>query len=681
MHATAINAVFRGGASADKGESAEFKLLRFFATTSLIAFVVVAVLLGYLFRTFSIDGLLQSYETEHVNQAQIIANQMWDDDFGPLVAASADKSATELQATASLPALHEKLQRLLKGTKIFKIKVYDLRGMTVYSTNFKQIGEDKSRDAGVANGLRGLNSSALSHKDQFSTFEGEVSDRDLVETYVPRYDPQSGQVSGVFEIYGDATLVVAEIGRHQREIVAAVAALLLLLFAALFAIVKRAQDIIDAHNRERESAQSALALSEERWKFALEGAGDGVWDRNLQTDEVVFSRRYKELYGLDEDEPNLTVQAWDARVHPDDMGAVTAEREAYLSGNKSSYASEHRVLHRDGSWKWILSRGMVASRDALGHPLRLIGTHTDITERHEREEALRLAATVSLTMDEGVMITNIDNLITSVNPAFSIMTGYSEGEVIGKNPRLLASGLQTPEFYKGMWSQLGSTGSWHGEIQNRRKGGGLYLEWLSIKQVRNQRGQPTHYVAVFSDISERKADENRMRQLAHFDVLTGLPNRALFSDRLRQAVAKARRDNTQVALMFIDLDKFKPVNDDLGHHVGDMLLKAVASRLLDCVRRESDTVGRLGGDEFVVLLPEMESSGAAIAVAENILDALNQPFEIGQQKHQIHISSSIGVAMYPGHGSDQSLLLKSADAAMYRAKEGGGNRIQLAQYV
>jgi diguanylate cyclase (GGDEF)-like protein/PAS domain S-box-containing protein len=322
---------------------------------------------------------------------------------------------------------------------------------------------------------------------------------------------------------------------------------------------------------------------------------------------------------------------------------------------------------------------MVASRDAQGRPLRLIGTHTDITERHEREEALRLASTVSLTMDEGVIITNIDNLIVSVNPAFSAMTGYSLDEALGKNPRLLASGMQSPEFYERMWSQLLSTDSWHGEIRNRRKNGELYLEWLSIKQVRNHRGQPTHYVAVFSDISERKADEDRMRQLAHFDVLTGLANRTLFSDRLRQVILKARRDNTQAALLFIDLDKFKPVNDDLGHHIGDLLLKAVANRLLDCVRRESDTVGRLGGDEFVVLLPEIETSDAAIAVAEKILGALNQTFEVGKQKHQIQISSSIGVAMYPEHGSDESKLLKSADTAMYQAKEGGSNQVQLAQ--
>ena len=668
-----------GDLTAPSGLQAEFKLVRFFTTTSLIAFVVIAFLLGYVFRTLSIAGLLQAYETEHVSHAQIIGNQMWDADFGPLVQTSAGKSAAALQAAASLPTLHQKLQLLLKGTKIFKVKVYDLRGMTVYSTDFKQIGEDKSGNAGVKDGLRGVSSSELAHKDQFSAFEGEVLERDLVETYVARYDPHSGRVSGVFEIYGDATTVVAELGRRQWSMVASVTGLLLMLYVVLFIIVKRAQNIIDGHNRDREAAQQALALSEERWKFALEGAGDGVWDRNLQTDEVVFSPRYKEIYGFAEDELNHAMESWDARVHPHDLATVTAEREAYFSGEKSSYASERRMQHRNGSWKWILSRGMVVSRDAQGRPLRMIGTHTDISERHEREEALRLASTVALTMDEGVVVTNNDNLIVSVNPAFSVITGYGADEVVGKNPNLLASGLHSPEFYARMWEQLETTGSWHGEIQNRRKSGRLYLEWLSIKQVRSQRGHVTHYVAVFSDISERKADEERMRQLAHFDVLTGLPNRALFSDRLRQVIAKARRDKSRTALLFIDLDQFKPVNDTLGHHVGDLLLKAVAIRMLDCVRRESDTVGRLGGDEFVVLLPEIDSTDVALAVAEKILHALSQTFEIGKKNHQIHISSSIGVALYPEHGTDEASLTKSADTAMYLAKQGGRGRVQLAQ--
>ncbi|PKO62377.1 MAG: hypothetical protein CVU24_04425 [Betaproteobacteria bacterium HGW-Betaproteobacteria-18] len=662
--------------SAAVGTEADFRLLRYFATASLAAFVVVAVLLGYVFRTLSVDALINGYQSEHINHARIIANEMWDEHFGPLVLSVADQPADQLTTAPQIPALHQKVLKLLNGTKIYKIKVYDLRGLTVYSTELKQIGEDKSDNAGVLAGLRGLNSSELVHQNQISSFEGELQDRDVIESYIPRHDPVTGQVSGVFEIYRDATTVLAEVGQRQWLLVAAVVALLTLLYLAVFLIVKKAQHQIIEQNQERRKAQQALALSEERWKFALEGAGDGVWDRNLQTGEVVFSRRFKEIHGFAANELEDQTEAWNARVHPDDLDRIEADRAAYFSGKKAIYANERRMQSKDGSWKWIHSRGMVVARDAQGRPLRMIGTHTDITERHEQEEALRLASTVILTMDEATSVTNMRNEIISVNPAFTIITGYKPGEVIGRDPKLLASGTHSVKFYQDMWNQLATSGNWHGEICNRRKSGELYMEWLSIKQVRNEQGAPTHYVAVFSDISERKASEVRLQQLAHFDVLTGLPNRALFSDRLCQAIAKARRDKTGLALMFIDLDKFKPVNDQLGHQVGDLLLKDVARRLSDCVRRESDTVARIGGDEFVVMLPEMETLPSATLVAEKILAALNRRFEIGS--HQIHISSSIGIAFFPEHGTDEHKLLQSADAAMYQAKQNGRNQMYVA---
>lgn len=664
------------GAAGISGK-ANFRLLRFFTTTSLVAFVAVALLLGYLFRALSIEGLLKGYEGEHVNLARVIANEMWDDEFAPFVLTMTGKSSAELQTAPQIPALHQKVLMLLKGTRIFKIKVYDLKGMTIFSTELKQIGEDKSNNAGVIAGLRGLSSSKLVHKDQFSAFEGEVQNRDLVESYVPRYDPATGKVSGVFEIYGDATSVLEEIGKRQGIIVFSVIGLLTLLFLALFAIVRKAQELIILQNQEREKDRDALSLSEERWKFALEGSGDGVWDRNLQTREVVFSKRYREIYGFAEDELVSHQDDWNERVHPDDLPLVQADREAYFNGMTPTYASERRMQCKDGSWKWILSRGMVVARDAQGKPLRMIGTHTDISERHEREEAVRLASTVFHTMDEGVTVTNMENVIVSVNPAFTVITGYLPSDAIGRNPKFLASGIHPPEFYREMWQSLTSAGNWHGEIRNRSKDGKIYIEWISIKQVRNDKGLPTHYVAVFSDISERKAAEERMQHLAHFDVLTGLPNRALFSDRLRQTIAKARRDKKRMALMFIDLDKFKPVNDQLGHHVGDLLLKSVAMRLSECVRRESDTVGRMGGDEFVVMLSEIETLRDVMVVAEKILYTLNQTFQIGE--YIIHISSSIGIAIYPENGKDENHLLKSADAAMYRAKENDRNRVEVAE--
>ncbi|OIN94413.1 MAG: hypothetical protein AUJ20_00770 [Comamonadaceae bacterium CG1_02_60_18] len=656
-------------------DDTSLSLLRRFAVASLLAFVVVAALLGYVFRVLSVDNLINDYQSQHVNHARIIANETWDKHFGPLIRDAADRPGTELANNPHIPEIYLHVQKLLEGTGIFKIKVYDLRGRTVYSSDRSQIGQDKSGNVGVQAAIKGNSSSQLVHNAQISTFEGELTDRDMVESYIPRHDPLTGQVTGVFEIYRDATVVLQQIRQREIKLVGSVVVLLALLYLTVFSIVKRAQDRLVAQSAARQRAQAALAESEERWKFALEGAGDGVWDRNLQTGEVVFSKRYKSLYGFADEELEDRTEPWDARVHPDDLPQVIADREAYFRGATSTYVSERRMHCKDGSWKWILSRGMVVSRDAKGNPLRMIGTHSDITERHEHEQALQLSSTVLHTMDEAVTVTDASNTIISVNPAFTVITGYSEDEAIGKTPSLLASGTHDDAFYQAMWNSINTQNGWHGEIRNRRKSGQLYVEWLSIKRVCDAQGVLTNYVAVFSDISERKASEERMHHLAHYDVLTELPNRALLGDRLAQALAVAQREQQHLVLMFIDLDKFKPVNDELGHPVGDLLLQAVAERLQQCVLRDSDTVARIGGDEFVVMLLDVASMQDAMVVANKIRHALEQPFDLGA--HTVSISSSLGIAMYPEHGGSEADLLKNADTAMYHAKEAGRNQVQV----
>ena len=301
----------------------------------------------------------------------------------------------------------------------------------------------------------------------------------------------------------------------------------------------------------------------------------------------------------------------------------------------------------------------------------------DITERRNREESLRLAATVFETVDQAVVITDTDNNIITVNPAFTSITGYSLDEVLGKNPHVLSSGKHPTEFYQELWGTLTATGSWHGEVWNRRKMGDIYVEQLSIQMVRDEQGKLTHHVATFSDISARKAAEEHVLHMAHYDLLTDLPNRALIIDRLRQSLVRAKRDRVRMALMFIDLDKFKPVNDTFGHIIGDILLKEVAKRLQNCVR-ESDTVSRIGGDEFVVLLPVIEDEQDAMTVAEKILNSLNQSFDI--DGHSLHISSSIGIAICPDHGSDEDTLIRNADIAMYYAKSSGRNNAKIYRH-
>ncbi|MGD9787236.1 MAG: putative bifunctional diguanylate cyclase/phosphodiesterase [Sulfuricellaceae bacterium] len=287
-----------------------------------------------------------------------------------------------------------------------------------------------------------------------------------------------------------------------------------------------------------------------------------------------------------------------------------------------------------------------------------------------RDEKLHLAATVFEASSEGIMITDADNNIVTANRAFTEITGYAEEEVRGKNPRLLNSGRQEREFYHAMWESLKLHGHWQGEIWNRRKNGELYPEWLVINVVRNGGGEISHYIAVFSDISQRKYDEERIAYLAHYDPLTDLPNRVLFQDQLGRLLVSSHRQEKPVAVLLLDLDRFKNVNESLGHIFGDQLLQQVAQRLRSVVHEE-DLVARLGGDEYVVVLSDLGEAQNAALVAQKILDGFALPFSVDAQ--EISITASIGVSLYPDDGDSPDVLLKNAESAMYGAKQSGRN--------
>ncbi len=311
-------------------------------------------------------------------------------------------------------------------------------------------------------------------------------------------------------------------------------------------------------------------------------------------------------------------------------------------------------------------------------PWTLRITITDITERRQHESELRLAAT-AFEAQEGMMITDARGVIERVNKAFTQITGYSADEAIGQTAHLLQSGRHNATFYADLWEVLRRTGSWQGEVWNRRKTGEIYAEWLTITAVQDSDATVTRYVGTMLDISQRKAREEEIAQLAFYDPLTGLPNRRLMKDRLHQAMAISARAHREGALIFIDLDHFKDINDTLGHDKGDLLLQQVAQRLSACVR-EGDTVARLGGDEFVVMLnadlrdmPEAAASRAKSA-AEKILAALSQPYAIADEN--CHSSASIGVALFSGHRDTVDELLKRADLAMYQAKSAGRNTLR-----
>ena len=327
---------------------------------------------------------------------------------------------------------------------------------------------------------------------------------------------------------------------------------------------------------------------------------------------------------------------------------------------------------KDGSIYWE-SASISPLRDEAGNITHFIAVKEDVTAQKRAEEQLRMNATVFDTTSEGIMVTDTDNVIKTVNPAFSRITGYEAEEVIGHSPNMLSSGRHTEAFYEQMWGAVSQNGYWSGEIWNRRKDGSVYPEWLSIAAIKNESGIIKEYVAVFSDISKHKQDEEKIRYQANFDALTGLPNRSLLTDRLTQAILSANREEWKLALLFIDLDQFKVVNDTFGHVVGDELLQQVAERIRGSVR-EADTVARFGGDEFVILMQDVTDLEAPALVASKVISEVTAAFSLYQR--EIYIGASIGITIYPDDANTPDALLRNADMAMYQAKEQGRNNYQ-----
>lgn len=586
-----------------------------------------------------------------------------------------------------------------------------------------------------------------------------------------------------------------------------------------------------------------LKQSEFRWKFALEGTGDGLWDWNVPKQEVFFSKTWKEMLGYAEEDIGNGLDEWEKRVHPEDKPHVLVLLKAHLEGTAPLYISEHRLLCKTGGYKWILDRGLTVSRDTAGNPLRLIGLHTDITERKLQEEYKnlrsqilemlasgepmettllaivkgienmhpgmicsillldrdrkhlingiapslpnffnsavngmkigigqgscgtaaftgerviveditthpywepfknhaehaglgacwsqpilssnhdvvgtfavyhrhphtptsadikmieesaqlasiavsknaaeydqRIAATAFQT-SRGMMITDAHNVILRVNDAFTKITGYTLEDVVGKKPQMLSSGHHDKSFYEAMWSILKVSGTWEGEVWDKRKNGEIYPQYLIINTVKNNKGEVSNYVASLEDMSESKEASEKIHNLAFYDALTQLPNRRLLMDRLEHALATSTRSNKIGALLLLDLDQFKTLNETLGHETGNLLLKEVAKRLIASIP-EGDTVARIGGDEFVVLLEDLsESIDEAAAETElfgtKILSSLSNNYHLYNHVH--HSTVSIGVTLFHNHDQDEEELLKQADIAMYQAKNSGRNTLR-----
>ncbi len=426
---------------------------------------------------------------------------------------------------------------------------------------------------------------------------------------------------------------------------------------------------------ERKQAEAELQHNRDLLNEAQRLGQLGSWELDMVSGVLRWTDEVYRIFELDPAQFSPSYENFLNVIHPDDRDKVNRAYTQSLE-NHQPYDIEHRLLLADGRIKWVREH-CSSEFDASGKPLRSVGAVQDVTGQHLVAEQLRIAATTFETQ-EAICITDPQANILRVNHAFEVLSGYSAEEMLGKNPRILQSGRHDAAFYQLMWSELLNAGKWSGEIWDRRKNGEIYPKWMTITAVCDDQHRVTHFVAVSADISQRKQSEQEIHQLAFFDPLTKLPNRRLLLDRLQQAMAVGLRSGRYGALLFLDLDHFKTVNDTQGHAVGDLLLLEVARRLQACVR-EGDSVARLGGDEFVVVLEELsrqrdDAAAQAELVAEKIRNELNQPYMLGD--YECHSTPSIGIRMFRGHLDSVEDLLKHADVAMYQVKAAGRNAIR-----
>jgi diguanylate cyclase (GGDEF)-like protein/PAS domain S-box-containing protein len=425
---------------------------------------------------------------------------------------------------------------------------------------------------------------------------------------------------------------------------------------------------------DRKAAEAALQASESWFRSIFDNANTGIAVADPERRLVRFNGAFRAMlgYGAAELERMRVAEI----THVDDWPLEEALFAEILARKRDSYHITKRYVAADGHVLWV-DIFVTSIRDAREEVSNLIALVHEITESKQAEADLRVAA-AAFESHEGMMISDADNVILRVNRAFTEITGYSAAELLGQTPRLLKSGRHDADFYRLMWKSINTRGSWQGEIWDRRKDGHIYPKWLTISAMKGEDRVVTHYISTHADISERKRAEERIKELAFFDQLTGLPNRTLLLDRLKQTMAASSRSGSYAALLFIDLDNFKTLNDTLGHDMGDQLLKQVAERLKLGVR-DGDTIARLGGDEFVVVLvglsgEQADAAAGSETAAGKILALLNQTYRIGDTAQRS--SASIGVTLFRGDGDSIDELMKQADLAMYKAKAVGRNAVR-----
>jgi diguanylate cyclase (GGDEF)-like protein/PAS domain S-box-containing protein len=441
------------------------------------------------------------------------------------------------------------------------------------------------------------------------------------------------------------------------------------LFASLLTVAVLAAALLVVWGRRTRAEKrhlNQLKEREERLKLALWASSEQYWDYDVKTGYM--HRMWVDSQNTPELRVRTTTES-DHQIHPDDREQVEAKLRDHLRGVSERFISEHRILDSRGEWLWVRARGRAVESGTDGKIRRIAGTARDITQVREAERERRIAIAVLRSMNEAVAVMDRDFNFISVNPAFTRTTGYTEREVIGQNSNLLDSSQHDLAFYSRIRHKLASDGHWTGELWQRRKNGQEFLCQIESTATEGIYGEHRVYIAVITDITQQKRAEQELRYLANFDTLTNLPNRAMLSERLSRAIVRARRQDHRIAVLFLDLDRFKDINDSLGHTAGDRILRAAAMRLQDTVG-DQQTVARLGGDEFTVVLESLGQPEDADKIAREIIMAFEAPLVL-DDRQEVVISPSIGISLYPDHGQVPTELLKQADTAMYQAKAAG----------
>ncbi|OMH30797.1 bifunctional diguanylate cyclase/phosphodiesterase [Motiliproteus sp. MSK22-1] len=422
--------------------------------------------------------------------------------------------------------------------------------------------------------------------------------------------------------------------------------------------------LLDISNQQEQ--ENKTSVREQVYQSIFENELVGFYRTDITTGQLLeCNERLAQMFGYPSREKMIAdYLAPKHYVHSKDRDRLLAELAR--AGRVDDFESE--LYRLDGTVRWFRYTSTISVKNNS-----LEGLVTDITEEHQARKELLLTASAFNGTSEGILITNASRQILRVNQAFTDITGFTQSEVTGCSTRMLNSNRHDRTFFSAIWQQIETMDHWSGEIWIKNKEGFIFSTWHNISVVRDETGEILQYIVIFSDTTERKEAEERIAQLAHYDSLTELPNRLLFHDRCDHAMSKARRDHHSVAVLFLDLDGFKDINDSFGHPVGDRVLQAIARRIKDVIREE-DTVARLGGDEFTVIIEELDNPQEAAVVADTLLNAIRTPVTIDNQL--FHLSASIGISVFPDDGNNSTTLVSNADAAMYRAKDQGRNNFQ-----